>query len=93
MRRLFARLLVLGVAACGTMNFDVEPPPVYVVFFADHSVELRRQTATKCDCSCSSRAQTTASMIQVAGPSTQMSAPHSDPSLARTSHEAGGNKN
>lgn len=78
MRRLFAGLLVLGVAACGTIN-PSKPPPVYVVFFVGQSVEL---TADGHKIIAAAAAEANhASMIQVAGPSTQIT-PHYDPGLA-----------
>lgn len=88
MRRLLAWMLVMGVAACGSMNTSKTPPTpaaqpvtpqVFPVFFVGHSVEMTPDArAIVAKAAADARS---ANMIQVAGPSTKV-APHYDPGLA-----------
>jgi hypothetical protein len=88
MRRLFAGLLVLGVAACGSMNGDKSPPPgspvtpqAYIVFFEGHTVELT-DDGRKIVATAAREAQgADVKMVQLSGPSTQVTK-HYDPGLA-----------
>lgn len=88
MRRLFAGLLVLGVAACGSMNKGTGPaegtpatPQAYIVFFVGHSVELT-DDGRKIVASAAREAKGMGvKMVQLSGPSTQVT-PHYDPGLA-----------
>jgi len=88
MRRLFACLLVLGVAACGSMNKGSEPAPgaaitpqAYIVFFVGHDVVLT-EDGHKIVATAAREAKTMGvKMVQLTGPSTQVT-PHYDPGLA-----------
>jgi hypothetical protein len=90
MRRMIAAwLLVLGTAACSSMNTGTPPPPpaaqpagpqVFPVFFVGHSVALTpdgRAIVAKAAASAHD-----ATMVQVAGPNTKVTK-HYDPGLAQ----------
>jgi len=81
MRILTAFLLCLGLAACGTFNFDGSAPPVYVVFFPDHSTDLTKNGQKIVSDVAQAAKMSGARIVQLTGPSTQI-APGYDPSLA-----------
>ncbi len=89
MRRLVAGLLVLGVAACGSMNGGDKnapasqpvSPQVYPVFFVGQSVELTENGHKIVATAARAAKEMGVSMIQLSGPSTQVT-PHYDPGLA-----------
>lgn len=92
MRRLFAGLLagslVLGMAACGTMNKGSGPregepaaPQAYIVFFVGHDVTLTDDGRKIVAAAAREAKGMGVKMVQLTGPSTQVT-PHYDPGLA-----------
>jgi hypothetical protein len=81
MRKLMTLAMVLGLAGCGTLNFGGSAPPVYVVFFPDHSTDLTKNGQKIVSDVAEAARMTGARIIQLTGPSTKI-APGYDPSLA-----------
>jgi hypothetical protein len=89
MRWLVAGLLVMGVAACGSMNGGNKgspasqpvSPQVYPVFFVGQSVELTENGHKIVAAAARAAKEMGVNMVQLSGPSTQVT-PHYDPGLA-----------
>lgn len=73
-------VLCLLLAGCGTW-FNSEPPPAYVVFFPDSSLEIPPDAQTIVKSAAAKASLNAGQMVVVAGPSTKI-APGYNPGLA-----------
>jgi len=78
--RLAALLFCLVLAGCGTL-FSSEPPPAYVVFFADNSLDIAPDAQAIVKSAAAKANLNPGQMVAVAGPSTKV-APGYNPGLA-----------
>lgn len=78
--RLAALLVCLVLAGCGTL-FNSEPPPAYVVFFADNSLDIAPDAQAIVKSAAAKANLNPGQMVAVAGPSTKV-APGYNPGLA-----------
>jgi hypothetical protein len=81
MRKIIVFIAIFGLSGC-TFNLFSSPPPVYVVFFPDHSTALTGDGKKIVDDVASTAKMSGTKMIEIAGPETKV-APGYDPSFAQ----------
>ena len=87
MRKLIVLMAFLGLGGCGTFDFMSSAPPVYVVFFPDHSTALTDAAQHIVDHAAADAKMQGAKVIQITGPSVKV-APGYDPALAEPRMDA-----
>jgi hypothetical protein len=87
MRKILVLLAALALAGCSTFDFLSSKPPVYVVFFPEHSTTLTDAGMHIVDHAAADAKMQGAKVVQITGPSVKV-APGYDPHLAEPRMEA-----